>query len=143
MRRPTDQEVDFWLGIKILLGIMRLESNLPKIRRLTVHSVADKLASDKVGVQFLMPTEQIRRRRPPLAFGPGLSHPLVHKISWTQSDWGDTANLIAFDKEVADGFTVVHTSIDATLRELYDGINRPAEVHGRINNAPYYEALAP
>ena len=39
---------------------MRLESDLPKVRRLTVHCIADKLASDEVGVQFLMPLGQIR-----------------------------------------------------------------------------------
>jgi len=44
---------------------------------------------------------------------------------------------------MADGLTVVYTGINAALRELYDGINRPAEVHGRINNAPYNVALAP
>jgi hypothetical protein len=111
------------------------EAHLPKVWRLAVHRIAEKITPDEVGVKLFVPPRKVGRQRPTLAIAPRLRHPLIDEISWTQRHWRDPANAIPVDHEMTDGLATVHTHINAPLRELDEGIHRPVEVHRRVRNA--------
>src|ERR1051326_9138729 len=63
-RTPADEEENIGFSLEVLLDVVRLKCDLPKIGRLAVHRGIGEFATDPIAVKFAVPLSQSGRRGP-------------------------------------------------------------------------------